>query len=840
MGFLPTFLDRLDFRKFKEDKNLLKYYCPWSIFCGKPDEGIVLLKGGALMRCYSYICPDLGSASVESIAAVSWNFNEMIKSLDGEWCAHFESQRGLSLEYPGSAWSNIAGYLIDCKRKESFTGLDSHFVNRYFLTLTKHLPTAIYSKVTNLLYKKDASGGEGYYDRQLIIKEIENFRSKTEGIISHLAGKIYIEKLDDAQTATYLHSTTSTSFNSIGPMERPIFIDSFITDCSLDCANTLKLGDMYIPIIGIKNFPQATFPSMLNRLNSSEIEYRWSIRWIARERSDALKDIERYQKKFYGSRKSWGTAIFEVAANINSTREDPAAIAFEHDTNTAKIELATDQYSFGYFTADMMVWDADYDVAMDKARYISSLINASGFETNIETMNSFNAFLSMMPGNYYSNVRQPILSSGNLTHIIPLSSIWPGNRFNAFTAERFDCATPLIIASTDSKIPFFLNLNVGDLGHTFIFGPAGAGKSTLLCLLETQFLKYKGANVIIFDKDKSARSVTMAAGGVYVEPGSANVAFQPLRDLETETDILWASEFISLLLEMQHIEINAIMSEAIMDALRLMREEKSQDQRTLSTFQQYVNYVDKITGDQSIRTGIQPYTISGQYGLIFDADHTNLSLSKWIMIEMGTLMKMGASAVTPALMFLFHFVERVYTNSHGDPTGDPTILVLDEAWVYLNNAYFSRTIEEWLTTLRKKHVFCVFATQEVAKAARSSISTTIASLCLTKIYLADPNANTKIVQEHYINFGLEENEVNSISHAIMKRDYFYKSPLGARMFQLNLDKFQLALLSPNHEHLDSLEEEYGRNSLKPLAIEILKRKGISDYTKYLTKENHYA
>jgi type IV secretion system protein VirB4 len=840
MGFLTTFTDALDFRKFKESRNQLRYYCPWSVFCGGPDEGVVLLKGGALMRCYSYVCPDLGSASAESVAAVSWYFNEAVKSMGGDWCAHFESQRGLTTEYPGAAWSNPAGYLIDRRRKESFTSMDAHFINRYYLALTKKLPGAVYSKVNKLLYKKTPGGGEGYYDREIINKEIQNFRSQTQAVVSRLSNRIFIAPMDDCQTAAYLHSTASTNFNPVGPMRRPVFIDSFITDVGLEIAATLKLGDYYIPIIGVKNFPQNTFPAMLNQLNASEVEYRWSIRWIARDKADAAKDIEKYQKRFYGSRKTWGTALFEVAANVESGREDPAAIAFEQDTNAAKVELATDEYSFGYFTANMMVWDEEYDAAVDKARYVGSLLNGSGFESHVETFNAFNAFLSMMPGNYYSNVRQPILSSGNLTHIISLSSVWPGARENAFTAERFDCAAPLITASTESKIPFFLNLNVGDLGHTFVFGPPGAGKSTLLCLLESQFLKYRNANVVIFDKDKSARSITMAAGGVYVEPGGPSVAFQPLRNLETETDLLWAGEFINTLLEMQRVKSNPVMSEAVIEALKLMREEKSPDQRTLSTFQQYVNYSDPATGEQTVRIGVQPYTINGQYGLIFDAANTTLSLSKWIMIEMGSLMKMGAAAVTPALMFLFHFVEGLYANANGDPTGDPTIIVLDEAWVYLNNGYFSNKMEEWLTTLRKKFVFCVFATQEVSKAAASSISTAIASMCLTKIYLADPSAMTKIVKQYYYQFGLEENEILTISRAVMKRDYFYKSPLGARMFQLNLDKFQLALLSPNHDLLDELEAEYGRNSMKPLAVEILKRGGVDEYAKYFRQEARHA
>ena len=367
-----------------------------------------------------------------------------------------------------------------------------------------------------------------------------------------------------------------------------------------------------------------------------------------------------------------------------------------------------------------------------------------------------------------------------------------------------------------------------------IFGPAGAGKSTLIALLASQFLKYKNANVVLLDKDKTARSITMAAGGVYEEPGGGEAAFQPLRDLESVTDLMWAAEFVKCLLEMQGVKSDAVVSEAIIDALRQMRNEKKPDARTLTTFQQYVTYTSPKTGQNDIKTGVQPYTINGQYGKIFDASETKLALSKWVMIEMGTLMKLGPQAVTPALMFIFRFIERVYTRPDGNWTGDPTLLVLDEAWVFLDNDYFSRTIEEWLVTLRKKRVFCLFATQEVAKAAKSRINTTIVSQCLTKIYLADPSASTDIIAEFYRQFGLENHEIAALSQAVMKRDYFYKSPGGSRMFKLSLDPFQLALLAPDHRLLDGLEEKYGRNCRRPLATEILEAKGFQDHKHYLS------
>ena len=53
------------------------------------------------------------------------------------------------------------------------------------------------------------------------------------------------------------------------------------------------------------------------------------------------------------------------------------------------------------------------------------------------------------------------------------------------------------------------------------------------------------------------------------------------------------------------------------------------------------------------------------------------------------------------------------------------------------------------------------------------------------------------------------------------------------MFELALDDYQLALLTPDHDLLDSLEREYGKNSGIPLVEEILSRRGITEYKNYL-------
>ena len=803
---------------FKHKMDKLCYYLPYNFLIGKEDEGIIYLKPGALMRTYSFLCPDLGSASAESINQCSAYFNAAIKRLGSGWCVHFESRRQLTQKYPGCSWNNKLGYLIDCRRKDLYQNKNAHYKNYFFMTLTYQVKSDLTTKGSTLLYKADDSEGEDYYNRQNVSKELAFFKDRTEEIVSYIKAKIFIEPLSNDEVVSYIASSLSTTWKQRIAPKTPVFFDSFITDEDIETGTCMKAGDYYCPIVAVRDFPTETYPAIFDLLNRADVEYRWVTRWIGMDKNNSSRLIEKYQKRFNNSRKSWGQAFVEAAGNVSTDRVDPAAIAFEEDTNTAKVSLSKDIVSFGYYTSCIEVWDKDYNYALDKANYVAGLINSVGFGSKVETSNSFQAWLGMLPGNSYADVHKTLLSSGNCSHIIPLSSLWSGDFYNRWTSEHIGCGVPLLTASS-YRSPFFLNLNVGDVFHSFIFGPSGAGKSTFLCLLESQWLKYPTGQVIVLDKDKTARGVCMASGGSYVEPGADAFAFQPLKELESETDITWACEFIELCLTGQHVEVDARKREAIRAALLQLRDTKTPARRDITSFQQYVQ-------DDDVKVGIEPYTLDGEYGAIFDAHDTKLDMSRFIMIEMGILMRLGAACITPALMYLFKFIEKLFAKENDD-TGHPTLLVMDEAWVFLDNPYFAKKIDDWLRTLRKKHVAVVFATQDVPSVAKSSISTTILSQCQTRFFLADPNASSDMLSKYYASFGLDDSEIRTIANARMKRDYFYKSPRGARLFDLELDGFQLALLCPPKAVLDEAERVYGRNSGRQIADEILRAQGFN-------------
>jgi type IV secretion system protein VirB4 len=183
---------------------------------------------------------------------------------------------------------------------------------------------------------------------------------------------------------------------------------------------------------------------------------------------------------------------------------------------------------------------------------------------------------------------------------------------------------------------------------------------------------------------------------------------------------------------------------------------------------------------------LRPYTVGGNYGQIFDAATDDLRDGSWQMFEMGHLMALGEDAIVPALSYLFHRVEERFD-------GRPTLMVLDEAWLFLAHPVFARRLQAWLKTLRKKNVYVVFATQEVADAAESAITATIVSACHTKIYLPDEEALTPQMTKAYRDFGLSDTEIGMLARAQKKRDYYYRSVKGRRMFRLDLGAVGLAL-----------------------------------------------
>ena len=86
----------------------------------------------------------------------------------------------------------------------------------------------------------------------------------------------------------------------------------------------------------------------------------------------------------------------------------------------------------------------------------------------------------------------------------------------------------------------------------------------------------------------------------------------------------------------------------------------------------------------------------------------------------------------------------------------------------------------------------IFATQSLADITDSSIAPAIIESCASRIFLPNPQATEPQIRTIYEGFGLNRRQIEIISTAQPKRDYYYQSRLGNRLFDLDLGPAMLA------------------------------------------------
>jgi len=748
----------LNLAEYRQRPALLADWLPWA---GLVAPGVVLNKDGSFQRTARFRGPDLDSATQGELIATSARLNNALRRLGSGWALFIEAERRAAADYPHSEFPEPLSWLVDEERRATFEESGNHFESGYHLTLVYLPPEESRARAAKMLYENTPTNGVDWRERlQAFVAETDRVFDLLDGVMPEIAW------LNDSQTLTYLHATISTRRYRVGVPEVPFHIDALLTDSPLVGGLAPMLGDRHLRVVSVRGFPTSTWPGILDDLNRLGFGYRWSTRFLCLDKSEAEKELARLRRQWFAKRKNVIALLRETIFQQESPLVDTDAANKATDADAALQELGSDQVAFGYLTATVTVMDEDAGAADEKLRMVERVIQGRGFVTIPETLNAVDAWLSSLPGNAYANVRQPIVSTLNLAHMMPVSAVWAGPEKNDHLG-----GPPLIVTRTDGATPFRLVTHIGDVGHTLVAGPTGMGKSVLLATLAMQFRRYRGSRIFAFDMGRSMRATILGLGGEHYDLGTdGEIAFQPLARIDREGYRTWAAEWIEGRLLHEGVAVGPDEKAAIWSALQSLAGAPV-EQRTMTG-------LSVLLQSNALRQALAPYVLGGAHGKLLDADHDRLGMADVQCFEMEELMHSKA-AVMAVLHYLFaRFDERF--------DGAPTLLILDEAWLFLDDPVFAARIRQWLKTLRKKNVSVIFATQSLADIKDSSIAPAIIESCASRIFLASPQATEPQIRTIYEGFGLNSRQIEIVATAQPKRDYYYQSRLGNRLFDLDL------------------------------------------------------
>lgn len=757
--------------QFNQYRNPLKFAIPFARLIpvnsddGEKKMAIVLNKDGSMQTTWNYCGPDLGATVSEELAQITQQLNHNFMTIDSGFVFYFEADRHPSTAYrTDSYFPDPLTQYIDEERQQFFSA-DQHYISNFYCTLYWVPPTDTEDRMNELIVE-----GRKHKDPS-VEDQIQKFKEMADKIIaSFRLQQIPSTYLDEDETLTYLHSTISDNDRTLKMPPKPMLLDQLMYDSPLYGGLTPRLGKKHLRVVTPTKFAAGTAFGFFDALNQLNFSYRWVSRYYCLSKPDSINDLEKVKKQWYGKIKPLMSMVKEIVLDKESSGNENVNAAQKFDeTKDAIAAVENDTTSYGYYSTAIVIMDDTMEGVEAKAKEVVNLLMALGLNAKSEGLNAIDAWMGTIPGNVGRFVRRPIISTGNLVHMMPLSNIWAGTNEN----KCLD-GPPLLYTQTAGNTPFRMNLHVHDVGHSMMVGRTGGGKSVHLNLIEAQWRKYKNAKVFIFDKGASSIALTLGVGGSFYDLGNekqGNISFQPLRNVDDPQEMVWLLGWIKDFLECTHFTVKAEHSAKILAALKTIAADPNPKYRRMTNFV-------RIIQDQALQVALNPLCTGGPYGNIFDSTNETLNFGNWQTFEMEKLMGQK-EIIGSTLMYIFHRIEQALD-------GSPTIIVLDECWVFFSNEQFSKKIAEWLRVLRKSNASVLFATQQIEDIVNSPIFDTVNTNCSTKIFLPDKRSITPEVLDVYRKFGLNRRQVDIINQATLKQDYYYNSILGARLYNLAL------------------------------------------------------
>ncbi|QWF19336.1 VirB4 family type IV secretion/conjugal transfer ATPase [Lysobacter capsici] len=552
--------------------------------------------------------------------------------------------------------------------------------------------------------------------------------------------------------------------------------------------NTPTNANHFGAILNIKEYPDSTYPGILNGLKYLDFEYVITHSFSPIGRQDALKVLDRTKGMMISSGDKAVSQISEL--------------------DYAMDQLASGNFVLGEYHYTFAIYaDSQEKLAAQVAQARAELSNA-GFVSAKEDLAVTASFYSQFPGNWKYRTRLANVSSLNFLGLSPLHNFATGKKENN---PWGDSVTTL---QTTNGQPYYFNFHathpaensLGEkaIANTMVIGKSGTGKTALINFLLSQVQKLKPTpTIFFFDKDRGAEIFVRACGGNYLALDNGQpTGFNPFQCERNETNVQFLSDLIKVLAAKG--TYSAREEEDIFRAVENMLD-TPMHLRSMTNLQKSLPNM----GDDGLYARLRKWTAGNSLGWVFDNPVDTIKLDKANIIGFDYTDVIDNPEVrVPVINYLLHRLEELID-------GRPLIYVMDEFWKILDGGgalkEFAKNKQK---TIRKQNGLGIFATQSPEDALASDISASLIEQTATLILLPNPNANREDYIEGLKLTDAEFQVVKSLDER--SRCFLVKQGHAATVCQLNLRGMDdaLAVISASTDNIDIMHQVVEKAALR--------------------------
>ena len=488
----------------------------------------------------------------------------------------------------------------------------------------------------------------------------------------------------------------------------------------------LRLDGEPVILYSLLSPPGAAKANLLQELYRLDATMTVTLEWRPQGLDTARRKIRGAQRHYFSKRYSMSAAVQETEGTATAMVDSAAAMESDR-LGDALVELETDGIAYGDLALTVAL-HGPLSVTENLDGDIRRIFTSHDAKVIREGYGQLPAWFSRMPAQpRRRQCRSVFVSAGAVACMAPIFGPPVGTPRSGHLKKA-----ALAILETQWRTPYYYDLFKGDVGHTLVLGATGAGKSFALNFLLVQALQYD-PRILILDLGGSYRWLTQFLGGGYMELSPESEAgggfrLRPFSLPAGERTFGFLAGWIARLLRIGGWTLGGGDPSEIRARVEDLYAFAPQ-RRTLGVLVRSL--------PSKMWPAMGRWHGSGAWGRYFDnaADGDDLNFEDWQVIDMAG----AAEHEDLCEAALFYLLERLrLTLENPDETARVKLMVVDEAWRYLQDPAVLSYLAEAAKTWRKKNAALIIATQSAVDVTGTAGAEALLESMPTKLFLANP------------------------------------------------------------------------------------------------------